>query len=157
MSVLRAVHIHDDEHIHEDDLDLYVNGRLEPGHSATVESHLLDCDLCREKLSGSIGMRFLLPYTEKPRPDRQYKRLEPRFSTGDEAILQELNPLSVDRQTVQITDVSRSGLGLISAKNIYPGTVVQIRMGQTVEVGEVRYCSPHAGGYKVGLHLNKEF
>jgi hypothetical protein len=155
--VLRAVQIHDDEHIHDDDLDLYVNGRLEPGHSATVESHLLDCDLCREKLSRSIGMRFLLPYTEKPQPGRQYKRSEPRFSTGDEAILQEISPLSVERQTVQITDVSRSGLGLITARNIYPGTVVQVRMGQTVEVGEVRYCSPYQGAYKVGLHLNKEF
>ena len=63
--------------------------------------------------------------------EQKYKRSEQRFETGDEAILQELHPLALSRHTVQITDVSKSGLGLVSAKSLLPGTIVQVRMGQT--------------------------
>lgn len=52
---------------------------------------------------------------------------EPRFSTGDDAIFQELSPLSLDRQEVRIVDVSRNGLRVPAAKSVFLGTIVQIQ------------------------------
>jgi hypothetical protein len=39
-------------HISEDDLELYVTGRLPEAHAALVEEHLFVCEECRERLAG---------------------------------------------------------------------------------------------------------
>jgi hypothetical protein len=43
-------------HIHEDDLELYSGGRLEPERILVVEWHLSICHTCRERLSQCIGV-----------------------------------------------------------------------------------------------------
>ena len=42
-------------HIHEDDLELYSVGHLEPERVAMLESHLSDCQECQERLHQCIG------------------------------------------------------------------------------------------------------
>ena len=42
-------------HIHEDDLELYSVGHLEPERVAALESHLSDCQECHERLHQCIG------------------------------------------------------------------------------------------------------
>ena len=111
------------DHAHEDDLKLYARGRLEPGYIATIESHLLECKNCRERLSRSIGLGKPLQPSQEIKK-MKYERSEPRFSAGDHAVLQELSPLSVDRQTVEIVDVSRNGLGVLAPKPLMPGIIV---------------------------------
>jgi anti-sigma factor RsiW len=37
-------------HIHEDNLERYYGGRLEPERILAVERHLSDCQTCRERL-----------------------------------------------------------------------------------------------------------
>ena len=48
----------DTAHIHEDDLELYNGGRLEPEHIPAVERHLSDCQTCRERLNQCIGVQL---------------------------------------------------------------------------------------------------
>ena len=136
-------------HLHEDDLELYIRGRLEPRHTSTLESHLLGCEECQERFSQSLGLR------QAYHPiGRQNHRSEPRFSAGDEAVLQELHPLCVDRWKVKIVDVSRNGLGLVAPKAIMPGTLVRVRIKDSVELGEVRHCQERAPNeYRIGLRL----
>ena len=43
-------------HIHEDDLELYNGGRLEPERILAIERHLSNCQTCRERLSQCIGV-----------------------------------------------------------------------------------------------------
>jgi anti-sigma factor RsiW len=43
-------------HIHEDDLELYNGGRLEPERIRAVERHLSDRQTCRERLSQCVGV-----------------------------------------------------------------------------------------------------
>jgi hypothetical protein len=43
-------------HIHEDDLELYNGGRLEPERILVVEWHLSICHACRGRLSQCIGV-----------------------------------------------------------------------------------------------------
>jgi hypothetical protein len=147
-------------HAHDDDLELYVRGRLEAGHVSNLESHLLECRVCRERLSDCIGLLPLKlnPTGKKTSPQEKGRRSEVRFSSGDRAIFQELNPLSVERQEVKIVDVSKNGLGILAPRSVLPGTIVQVRIRDDVEIGEVRYCSASGDqGYRIGLRLHKPF
>jgi len=112
-------------HAYDNDLELYVRGRLEPERISAIESHLLVCHSCRERLSRCIGSQLILHPVGKTKPKEKYERSEPRFNTGDDAIFQELNPLSMDRQTVKIVDISKNGLGILAPKSVMVGTIVQ--------------------------------
>jgi hypothetical protein len=141
-------------HAHEDDLELYTHGRLERQCKSVVESHLLECQICRQRLSQCIGMQLNLHPTGQSKSQERDLRSELRFSTGDVAVLQELSPLSLDRQQINIVDVSRNGLGIVAPKALLPGTIVQVRINTNVELGEVRHCSATGeNGYRIGLHL----
>jgi hypothetical protein len=149
----------DAAHSQEDDLELYVHGRLEPTLAPGVEAHLLECQTCRDRLSECIGLRRTADAKGNTKStDVKYERSEPRFSAGDRASFQELSPLSLDRQTVEIVDISKNGVGILAPRAALPGTIVQIRIKNTVELGEVRHCSP-AGerGYRMGLRFHTRF
>jgi hypothetical protein len=141
-------------HSHDDDLELYVRGHLEPQLTSAVEYHLRECQACRQRLSHCLGLLTLHP-TGTTKVGGKYERSEPRFSTGDDAIFQELSPLSLDRQAVIIVDISKNGLGILAPKSAMPGTIVQIRVKNEVELGEVRHCSARGDkGYRIGLQLH---
>ena len=144
----------DGVHAHDDDLVLYIQGRLQPERLSAIDPHLFDCDLCRERLSRSIGSQLVLHLIGKAKADDKRERSEPRFSTGSEAMLQELSPLSLDRQKVEIVDISKNGLGILAPKSLLPGTIVQVRINTAVELGEVRHCSARDDdGYRIGLRF----
>ena len=42
-------------HIHDDDLELYSAGHLEPERVTALESHLSGCQDCQERLQQCIG------------------------------------------------------------------------------------------------------
>ena len=122
---------------------MYVRGRLEPRHMATLDAHLLECEACRTKLTRCIGLQLALHpigVAKSEVTEVKQRRSEPRFYTGDDAIFQQLSPLSLERQAVRIVDISRNGLGLLAPESALPGTIVQVRIVDTVEIGEVRYC-----------------
>ena len=138
-----------------DDLELYVRGRLEPRHNSAVEVHLAECQTCQERLSQCIGLELVMHPTGKTKVKGTSKRSEPRFSSGDDAIVQELNPLSFDRQRVRIVDISKNGLGILAPQAVLPGAIVQIRIKKMVELGEVRHCSESGNKeYRIGLRLH---
>lgn len=56
-----------------------------------------------------------------------------------------------------IVNISKNGLGILSPKAILPGTMVQLRIKDRVELGNVRYCSaPGDDGFRLGLRLHDE-
>lgn len=141
-------------HASYDDLVRYIQGRLRPERLSVVDPHLLDCDTCRERLSLSVRSQLMLHFVGKDKADQKRERSEPRFSTGSEALVQELDPLSLDRQKVKIVDISKNGLGILGSKAALPGTIMQVRINAAVELGEVRYCSACDGnGYRIGLRF----
>jgi anti-sigma factor RsiW len=146
----------DAAHVHEDDLDLYLHGRLEPGRIRPVESHLAECQICQVLLSDCLGQRLAFQPTPGTTSEAAQKRAEPRFRTEGEGTLQELHPLSMARQKIKIVNVSKNGLGILSPKAIYPGTIVQLRIKDTVELANVRYCFASVDGFRVGLQLHGE-
>ena len=50
--------MNDIAHIHEDDLELYSAGHLEPERIPALELHLSDCQDCQERLERCIGPEF---------------------------------------------------------------------------------------------------
>jgi len=127
---------------------------LTPERLSVIDPHLLDCDICRERLAKTVGSQLMLHFVGKAKADQKRERSEPRFSTGSEAIVQCVSPLSLDRQKVKIVDISKNGLGIIAAKAALPGTIMQVRINTAVELGEVRYCSGEDGnGYRIGLRF----
>jgi hypothetical protein len=151
------IEINEAAHIHEDDLELYLGGRLEVERISPVEFHLQECDLCRGHLSDCLGHRLSLHLIQGAKSETTQKRFEPRFTTSGEGTLQELHPLSLDRHKVKIVNVSKNGLGILSRKAILPGTIVQLRIKDSVELGNVRYCSVlNNGDFRIGLKLHGE-
>jgi anti-sigma factor RsiW len=43
------------DHIHEDDLELYCAGRLEPERVAALEAHFPGCQDCQKRLHQCVG------------------------------------------------------------------------------------------------------
>ncbi|MDP9112704.1 MAG: PilZ domain-containing protein [Acidobacteriota bacterium] len=143
-------------HLHEDDLELYLRGQLESRLLWSTEEHLIQCEICRMQLSNCLGQRLALQIVRRISGDTNQKRSEPRFETKGEGSLQEFHPLSLERYTVQIVNVSKNGLGLVIRKAILPGTIVQLRIKDIVELGNVRYCSASTEGFRIGLRLHGE-
>jgi hypothetical protein len=144
-------------HVHEDDIELYLRGGLEPERAPTMEFHLLECESCRQLLSDCLGRQLAFHAIKAPKSTAAQKRSEPRFDTTGEGTVQELHPLCLDRQKIRIVNMSKNGLGIVVPKAILPGTIVQLRIKDTVELGSVRYCSAFGDdGFRVGLRLHEE-
>ena len=141
-------------HASYDDLVRYFQERLAPERLSVIDPHLLDCDICREKLSKTIGSQLMLHFVGKAKADEKRERSEVRFTAGSEAIVQSLSPFSLDRQKVKIVDISKNGLGILAPKAASPGTIMQVRINAVVELAEVRYCSAGDGNeYRIGLRF----
>ena len=147
--------LQDTDHTTGNDLEMYVHGKMLLRQASLVDAHLLKCPTCREHLSTHIGMQVADCALGKAKSDQTNRRSEPRFHTGNDAIIQEANPLSLDRQMVKIVDISKNGIGILARHPVFPGTLVQIRVMKAVELGEVRHCSAvGVKGYRIGLRLH---
>src|SRR5258706_7090587 len=141
-------------HTSYDDLVWYIQGRIGPESISAIDHHLSDCDICRESLSLGIASQLMLHLAVKAKADQKRERAEPRFRTGSEAIVQNLRPLSLDRQKVEILDISKTGLAILASNAVSPGTIVQVRINTAVELAEVRHCSVSPeNGFRIGLRF----
>ena len=146
--------IRDLAHTSYDDLIRYIQGHLVSKRLSLIDRHLADCNICRERLSRSVGSQQALHLAGKAGTDQSRERSEPRFNTGSEAIVQELSPLSLDRHKVTIVDISANGLGIVGSNAAVPGTIIQVRINTTVELAEVRHCSAYdKNRYRIGLRF----
>jgi hypothetical protein len=69
-------------------------------------------------------------------------------------MVQNLSPLSLDRQKVEILDISKNGLGILASKAVLPGVIMQVRINTAVELAEVRHCAEYDGNrYRIGLRF----
>jgi hypothetical protein len=150
--------LQDTSHAQEGALKMYVHGRLDAVHAFVVGHHLLTCHTCREYLSVCIDLELMPNPMGNAKLDQTNRRSEPRLTVGDELDYQELSPFSVNRQKVSILDISANGVGVLTPNHVLPGTIVQIRIMNTVELGQVRHCSTFGDKrYRIGLRLHDGF
>jgi hypothetical protein len=145
-------------HAREDDLKMYVHGRLDAVHCFVISHHLLGCHTCREYLSVCIDLEHMPNPMGKAKSDQTSRRSELRFAIGDELHYQELSPFSVDRQKVSILDISANGVEILTPNSVLPGTIVQVRVINTAELGQVQRCTAFGDkDYRIGLRLHDGF
>ena len=74
---------------------------------------------------------------------------EPVRSKG-QAILQ---PVGQPEQSVNIRDISASGIGLLAAATVEPGTLVNIVIHDHAAHGIVHQCRPEGAVFYIGITL----
>ena len=86
------------------------------------------------------------------------RRSEARSAVDQEATIKVLNPLETsERSSARVVEVSGTGLKLRVSDALMPGTLVQIRVGDKLLLGEVRYCNPNGAGFLAGVRLQDVF
>ncbi len=79
-------------------------------------------------------------------------RREARFE-GDSPVQVSVLGEATAKLAGQLSNFSAGGLRLLVECPVPEGAAVKVEFGETLLLGEVRYCRPAEGGYAVGLEL----
>ncbi len=144
-------------HVHDDELRLYVLGRLSAPEVEDFEHHVFHCAECKSRLDTTA--RFVAHLVHLQRDYRSSdRRSEPRFRSSDAGFLRSFAPLSDERWPVQVIDVSKNGLGLLVPVRFSPGVLVQIQIDKTFALGEVMYATEISERqFRTGIRLQHVF
>jgi hypothetical protein len=64
-----------------------------------------------------------------------------------------LHPVVGDWSNVRILDASKSGIRVQTSEFIQTGSLVQLRIKNTIVLGEVRYCVDAGDGFYAGVQV----
>jgi hypothetical protein len=145
------------KHPSDNQFQWYVRDQLTAEETKDIESHLSECKECARRLTDTLG--FLGNFSKlKPQEARaSERRREPRFSTEGSAKIQSLNPFSPNYSTVSIVDVSKGGLRLESNDRLGIGTLIRVRLNNTIIFGDVRFCNPSGEKFHAGVQIQDVF
>jgi len=134
-------------HPADEDLELYYLLRLSPNLISSIESHILECEICREKvqrLSGSLQERRLAA-----------ERLhDVRVSLEGGLSIRVLEGTAIPGR---ILHVSENEMILGVSEPLLPGIFVQIRVGRRIIMGQVTHCAPVQGQFQVTFEIESIF
>jgi hypothetical protein len=138
-------------HVSEEQLRFYVSDALSDEDSDQLKSHLDECGSCRGRLEKSrSGIQQTAAISD---PGHDERRSERRMATNDSASVQVISPQTLGHMDVQVLDVSRNGLKIRSPKFLHSGVILQMRLRDTLILGEVRYCVQTDDGFWAGLYI----
>ncbi len=144
-------------HVHDDELRLYILGRLSASEVETLEHHVFDCAECKNRLDTTAQFVAHLVHLQRDYRSSD-RRNEPRFRSSDAGFLRSFAPLSEERWPVQVIDVSRNGLGLLVPVRFSPGVLVQIQIDKTFALGEVMFSTEIGEReFRTGIRLQDVF
>ena len=78
------------------------------------------------------------------------RRREPRFLCNGEAHIRASN---IELGQGIVTDISPSGASLYVYCPLIAGSVIELRQGEAVYHGEIRYCVPAGPDFRLGIQL----
>jgi hypothetical protein len=81
------------------------------------------------------------------------RRSEPRVPADAPAVVTILLPGSHPHVEGRILDTSKNGVRIELAVPVDPGTLIQIRLKETIAMAEVRYCVPAGSGFRIGARI----
>jgi hypothetical protein len=140
-------------HIQDADLDSYLHNRVDSTSAFGIQSHIRKCSTCEKRLI-SLTIAQLAELTGEQRGGNPEQRKNQRLQTGEFGRLRALYPLSYQQLDIQIINITRNGFGLLTTTLLQSGTIVEIRTGTNVSLGEVRYCRSLEGGeFHAGIQM----
>jgi hypothetical protein len=145
------------KHASDEQLQWYVCDRLSLGQTKDLESHLSECNECARRLTDTIGFFRNFSMLKLQDASAREKRREPRFSTEGSAEIQSLNPFIPNFSNVSLVNVSKGGLGLESNERLGVGTLIRVRLNNTIIFGYVRYCNTSGEKFDVGIQIQDVF
>ena len=141
-------------HVYERQLEQYLLGRLKNGPAAEVKVHIAECESCGLKLAGNLRLTSRPPNLSRSHAyTGTERRGEPRIPVEDSALVRTIAPLSAGYAPVRLLDISGSGLRIRFLRYLEIGTVLQLRLGSSFILGEVKYCLRTDAGFDAGLHI----
>ncbi len=138
-------------HIDEDELVLFVSGRMDSDRFLLIEGHLEICSVCRRLLQDVATFKRSFAGLANPPDDRRRDR---RLSTNDTASLRLIHPMLGQRTPARIVDVSRHGMKVHLLSLLPENGIVQVRLQESIILAEVRYSRlVDDGGFYAGLRI----
>jgi PilZ domain-containing protein len=113
--------------------------RLPPDQMSTMESHILECESCLEKLLRLAQPRDVLA------------------SRGAALSIRVLDG-SAAGHAGHLLDISRNGMTVRLSEALQPGTLVQAYIGtRIILMAQVRCCTPREGEFHVSVEIKNVF
>jgi hypothetical protein len=79
------------------------------------------------------------------------RRREPRYPcTGFAHIV---DPTGAELGHGEVSDISASGASVLLYCPLKPGTIIEVRQGEHVYRGQIRYCNPEGADFRIGVQL----
>jgi hypothetical protein len=123
-------------HVSDDDLHLYILGRLNAEEVTVFQQHLVDCLDCANRLDAAARLVATILNVTRYQADKR-ARAQPLLQVSDVVLLRPLAPFSPERWRVKVLYVSEDSFGLLVPIRLSQGAVVQLQHGLTLIVGEV--------------------
>jgi hypothetical protein len=79
------------------------------------------------------------------------RRSEPRYPCTGFAHL--IDPSGTELGQGELSDISASGASVLIYCPLKPGMMIEVRQGEHVYQGEIRYCVPEGADFRVGVQL----
>ena len=137
-------------HATAQDLEQYVSGLLSDEDSSVVHQHLENCEECQNRLA-EIAIQAQWKGAEG--------RREPRVPVNFSGRLKWLDPVTSvgPPHDVQIIEISRTGLKILTPRYLIPKTLIQIHFNGKAMLGKVVYCEKSDSGYQAGIRQVEDF
>jgi len=134
-------------HPADEDLELYFLLRLSPTLISSIESHILECEICREKVQ-----RLSASLHERRRAAERFHDVRVSLEGGLSIRILE-GPAIPGR----IVHISEDEMVLGVSEPLLPGIFVQIRIGPRIVMGQVTHCAPAQREFHVTFEIQSVF
>lgn len=143
-------------HVHDDELRLYLLGRLPAERISAIDSHLTDCNACGGRLVEAVRFlsRLAKAHVYQSGSAHSERRRSPRFSARESISVQPLSPFSSDNVEASLENISRGGMQLRTATLLGTGTLIKLHLRSAIMFGEVRYCEGSGDNFFIGIQFS---
>ena len=127
-------------HPSDEDLELYYLLRLSPALIASIKSHILECEICKEKVQRlSESVEEIQRAVGRFHDVRVFRVLEGAVLPG------------------QVLHISETEMKLELPEPLLLGTFVQVRVGTKMIMGKATHCVPLLEKFQVSVEIDSIF
>jgi len=140
-------------HIEDHELIDYVKKHSHAESRSNICTHLQRCLQCGAKLRALLASH-VADHTGLPTSLEDNRVLGQSFKSGQNGSTKTYWPLSRDSAELYVSDVSKGGFGAITSNSLPLGSLVRVRIGESIVWGEVRFCRATSDkNFHIGVYV----